>query len=394
MGKCTCGRPTKKNSARCVRCVALHEIGLHAGASEEEIKSAYRVQVKTWHPDQYAAGTSKQRLGEEKLKRVNAAYKLLTSLSKGRGVPAPPNSTTSSEPRRPSPSSASSDSTNSNKTGSTEPQHGVRGKQEQPPKASATRGIPPRPLKQGNSHYPQPDFKKWEVEFNSLLIGGSNAAKGLKKWIRHGEAQRAANIALVENHCKSLRVDPPNLKGLPRPEDTRSDLIRRLWFDSAPNLEERTRATKADNQFLKQMEKLKDSAEALTKSLQSRRPKLLTQDRFFEIPLDPVLRNCIQLSNSIRAASALVKRTHIYPMDVADCCIELVIEMEDRSGLSKRDCHALIKCALLAHGCTPNQVAQFDEELIERGTIGAKKESLKRKLFKSADIISAIVRKS
>jgi molecular chaperone DnaJ len=51
-------------------------LGIKEGASEEEIKKAYREQVKKYHPDQYQDNPLSQ-LAEEKLREVNEAYEYL-----------------------------------------------------------------------------------------------------------------------------------------------------------------------------------------------------------------------------------------------------------------------------------------------------------------------------
>jgi len=51
-------------------------LGLKEGASEEEIKRAYRELVKKYHPDQYANNPLSD-LAEEKLREVNEAYEIL-----------------------------------------------------------------------------------------------------------------------------------------------------------------------------------------------------------------------------------------------------------------------------------------------------------------------------
>ena len=361
MGICACGKLIKKNRDRCVRCRALQEIGLNAGASTNEIKSAYRVLVKKWHPDQFARDRRQQHVAEEKLKRVNVAYKRLTSPSKGKGVPAQPEPPASSEPKQ---------------------------------KPTVTRRVSTQSPKQGALHRPQPDFKKWKAEFDRQFVARSNAAKGLNKWIGNEEANRVANIARVESVLKNRGLDPGNSKKLPQPEDTRSDLMQWLWSGSAPNMEERTRAADEDNELLKQIEQLADSAKELGARLQSRSTPFFAQDRLFEIPLTGLPKDCLELSSSLRKVSILARRKHIYPRRIADCCMSLVFEMEDRSTLSPKECHALIRCALLAHGCTPTEVSPFDEEFIERGTIGAKKEALRAKVLKSANLLYVESRKS
>jgi len=52
-------------------------LGIKEGASEEEIKRAYREQVKKYHPDQYQDNPLSQ-LAEEKLREVNEAYEYLS----------------------------------------------------------------------------------------------------------------------------------------------------------------------------------------------------------------------------------------------------------------------------------------------------------------------------
>jgi DnaJ-class molecular chaperone with C-terminal Zn finger domain len=51
-------------------------LGIREGASEEEIKRAYREQVKKYHPDQYHDNPLSS-LAEEKLKELNEAYDYL-----------------------------------------------------------------------------------------------------------------------------------------------------------------------------------------------------------------------------------------------------------------------------------------------------------------------------
>lgn len=52
-------------------------LGVSKGASEEEIKRAYREMVKKYHPDQYADNPLGD-LAEEKIKEINEAYRILT----------------------------------------------------------------------------------------------------------------------------------------------------------------------------------------------------------------------------------------------------------------------------------------------------------------------------
>lgn len=52
-------------------------LGLKPGASQEEIKKAYRNLIKQYHPDQYGDNPLKN-LAEEKMREINTAYAMLT----------------------------------------------------------------------------------------------------------------------------------------------------------------------------------------------------------------------------------------------------------------------------------------------------------------------------
>lgn len=58
-------------------------LGIKEGATEDEIKAAYREQVKKYHPDKHQ-NNPLQSLAEEKLQEVNEAYEYLTK-NKGNG---------------------------------------------------------------------------------------------------------------------------------------------------------------------------------------------------------------------------------------------------------------------------------------------------------------------
>ena len=51
-------------------------LGVKEGASQEEIKKAYREQAKKYHPDQYGNNPLKE-LAEEKMREINEAYDYL-----------------------------------------------------------------------------------------------------------------------------------------------------------------------------------------------------------------------------------------------------------------------------------------------------------------------------
>ncbi len=69
-------------------------LGLATGVSPEQIKRAYLVLVKRWHPDQFANEPEQQKLAEEKMRTINAAYEALQGRPKleeffQRGTSAP-----------------------------------------------------------------------------------------------------------------------------------------------------------------------------------------------------------------------------------------------------------------------------------------------------------------
>ena len=55
-------------------------LGVSKGATEKEIKTAYRKLARKWHPDLH---TEKDKAGaEEKFKRINEAYEVLSDAEK------------------------------------------------------------------------------------------------------------------------------------------------------------------------------------------------------------------------------------------------------------------------------------------------------------------------
>jgi len=79
MRNCVCGSAIDDERALCAQCGALHELGLEAGGSFDEVKSAYKMMVKVWHPDRFQSDKKLGQAAEAKLKAINAAYSYLTS---------------------------------------------------------------------------------------------------------------------------------------------------------------------------------------------------------------------------------------------------------------------------------------------------------------------------
>ncbi len=59
-------------------------LGVSPGASDEEIKKAYRELAKKYHPDNYA-GSPLADLAEEKMKEINEAYDAVTNMRQNGG---------------------------------------------------------------------------------------------------------------------------------------------------------------------------------------------------------------------------------------------------------------------------------------------------------------------
>jgi hypothetical protein len=207
----------------------------------------------------------------------------------------------------------------------------------------------------------------------------------LKKWISHEAARRASVIAYAVSSCKRLGIEP-TLENFAMPEDAHADVLKMLWGGSVPNVTVRTNAAKSDKQLLGWMEAMRKSVETFANGIKKRR--LVTQDGGFIVSLNGVYERCIHLVTSIAEVSTLVMREYVQPFKLADCCIELVWDLEENRGLSQAECHQLIKWALLAHGCTAEDVAPFDEGSVDRGTIRAKKEALAKKLLDGVNIMA------
>jgi hypothetical protein len=85
MNTCSCGQLVDEKSTQCPRCEALQVLGLETAATESEIRSAYRLLVKTWQPDRFKDDQKLKEAAEEKLKEFNSAFEYLTSTSIERG---------------------------------------------------------------------------------------------------------------------------------------------------------------------------------------------------------------------------------------------------------------------------------------------------------------------
>jgi DnaJ domain len=79
MHTCSCGEAAGDAGDRCARCAALQTLDLEAHATGKQIRDAYRVLVKVWHPDRFEGDAKLKQAAEDKLKALNSAYIFLTS---------------------------------------------------------------------------------------------------------------------------------------------------------------------------------------------------------------------------------------------------------------------------------------------------------------------------
>ena len=58
-------------------------LGIQKGASEDDIKQAYRKAALKWHPDRWVNGTdAEKKTAEEKFKEASEAYSVLSDPQK------------------------------------------------------------------------------------------------------------------------------------------------------------------------------------------------------------------------------------------------------------------------------------------------------------------------
>ena len=60
-------------------------LGIERGASEEEIKKAYRKLARKYHPDNFATDEAQRRSAEERMKEINEAYDAIQNAAKNGG---------------------------------------------------------------------------------------------------------------------------------------------------------------------------------------------------------------------------------------------------------------------------------------------------------------------
>jgi curved DNA-binding protein CbpA len=75
-------------------------LGIQAPALPEAVRQAYKAQVKFFHPDRFSGDPDQQRLAQERLKEVNAAYEALQAYQ-AKGPPERPRANAPASARPP-----------------------------------------------------------------------------------------------------------------------------------------------------------------------------------------------------------------------------------------------------------------------------------------------------
>ncbi len=111
MNICACGNAVEDQGSRCPRCAALSALDLGMDSTEAEIRKAYRLLVKVWHPDRFQEDVKLKASADAKLQEVNAAFEFLTSTTDERGPWRPPPRPAEDEPCSPAPTAATDSAT-------------------------------------------------------------------------------------------------------------------------------------------------------------------------------------------------------------------------------------------------------------------------------------------
>ena len=77
MATCSCGAPLDRTGTLCRRCAALAVLGVPSNATFREIKRAYQLLVKVWHPDRFQSDKAVLGAVDARMKEVNSAFAFL-----------------------------------------------------------------------------------------------------------------------------------------------------------------------------------------------------------------------------------------------------------------------------------------------------------------------------
>jgi curved DNA-binding protein CbpA len=153
------------------------------GATDAEVKTAYRLYVKAWHPDRFPGDEKSKSAAQEKLKTINSAYDFLNSPSSKKGQPYRPKAATPpaqpQEPTRQKQSSAKQPPPAGGR-GQTSPPKGNSGGQTPPWSTSPT---PPTPSA----------ARRWGILFG-MLAGRFRRAL---RWVASAFVLLAATFVVV-----------------------------------------------------------------------------------------------------------------------------------------------------------------------------------------------------
>ncbi len=236
---------------------------------------------------------------------------------------------------------------------------------------------------------PPVDFATWRKRFDKSFSTDTPEGRGFNKW----KAKIAERFKANLERFAIPKTDSAPVKEFPSPEEAPKIALRRLYSETMPSMRAYARFRKAEESTLKRMEALAKQAESLAEHLKQRDMRMMTQDGFFLLSLKDVFDSCDRAAKSLRSSLTILRREFLHDAKIHTQCMGLILEMEDWGGLTPRECHALIKLSLLAHGYSNDAVDVFNPEQIHAGTIRKAKDALRKRVLESADFVSARVRK-
>ena len=77
MANCSCGAPLNPLATLCRRCSALAVLGVSRDAAFKEVREAYQLLVKVWHPDRFQSDRAILDSVDARMKEVNSAFAFL-----------------------------------------------------------------------------------------------------------------------------------------------------------------------------------------------------------------------------------------------------------------------------------------------------------------------------
>lgn len=177
MANCACGNLANGDGTMCQSCAALHELGLKAGATDTEVKTAYRLHVKAWHPDRFPGDEKSRNAAQEKLKSINSAYEFLTSPSSKRGQ--------TYRPKHAAPPAQPQDPVQKNQNSAKQPPPAGGRSQQSPPKANNGGQTQPPPPPYGTQRPSHPQTWPSQGPVVTSRRPDWTSSQGFKTFLRY-----------------------------------------------------------------------------------------------------------------------------------------------------------------------------------------------------------------